>query len=310
MTLASSSSNGRTDAIGDRCRLSMTADSEASTGGTALLLLLMLYAALLTRGITQPWIGLHDWNGAFFSQLARNLLRYPFALHHGMPMSRSATRFRRRRAIHLRHPSARAGLARRRRSARPGRSRMGRPACIHRGIAGDAGPVFPLHLSHQRPRGRDRRRRRICTPAHVRLFRANGRPRTDLSPVHPGRIDRRGGSLRTPTADVRRRHTWLVWCASIAAAIWIDWPGMLAAGLLSIYAIVAIFRGRAKSAFVVRLLLAPAAAAVLLLSISCMRVSTALERFAADLLVPREWPLSPQTKPKSAAGRWSIRSKT
>lgn len=44
------------------------------------------YAIGLCRDLTEPWIGLHDWNGAFFSQLARNLDRYPFEIHHGMPI--------------------------------------------------------------------------------------------------------------------------------------------------------------------------------------------------------------------------------
>ena len=52
----------------------------------AIAVVLILYAALLTRDIAQPWVGLHDWNGAFYSQLARNLLRYPFEVHHGMPV--------------------------------------------------------------------------------------------------------------------------------------------------------------------------------------------------------------------------------
>lgn len=49
-------------------------------------LLLAVYAAGLTHGLSHPWIGLHDWNGAFFSQLARNLLRYPLEIHGGMPL--------------------------------------------------------------------------------------------------------------------------------------------------------------------------------------------------------------------------------
>ncbi|MBI5762906.1 MAG: glycosyltransferase family 39 protein [Planctomycetes bacterium] len=49
-------------------------------------ILLVVYTAGLCRDLREPWVGLHDWNGAFFSQLARNLLRYPFSLHHGMPM--------------------------------------------------------------------------------------------------------------------------------------------------------------------------------------------------------------------------------
>lgn len=53
---------------------------------TATLLLTCVYAAGLTQRIDQPWTGMHDWNGAFFSQLARNCLRYPWELHHGIPV--------------------------------------------------------------------------------------------------------------------------------------------------------------------------------------------------------------------------------
>ncbi len=49
-------------------------------------IILTLFAAILLRDIREPWTGLHDWNGAFYSQLARNLLRYPFDMHHGMPI--------------------------------------------------------------------------------------------------------------------------------------------------------------------------------------------------------------------------------
>lgn len=44
------------------------------------------YGLGLTRDIAEPWYGVHDWNGAFFSQLARNFLRYPWSVHHGMPI--------------------------------------------------------------------------------------------------------------------------------------------------------------------------------------------------------------------------------
>jgi 4-amino-4-deoxy-L-arabinose transferase-like glycosyltransferase len=50
------------------------------------LLLIVFYAVGLCRELTSPWIGMHDWNGAFFSQLARNFLRYPFEVHHGLPI--------------------------------------------------------------------------------------------------------------------------------------------------------------------------------------------------------------------------------
>lgn len=49
-------------------------------------LLVVLYAAGLTQDLTRPWTGFHDWLGAFHSQFARNLLRYPLDVHHGMPV--------------------------------------------------------------------------------------------------------------------------------------------------------------------------------------------------------------------------------
>ena len=52
----------------------------------AIALLCGMYAYGLTRDINEPWVGWHDWNGAFFSQLARNFLRYPFDVHRGMPI--------------------------------------------------------------------------------------------------------------------------------------------------------------------------------------------------------------------------------
>ncbi len=52
----------------------------------AVVAILIGFGVGLTRDLGEPWIGLHDWNGAFFSQLARNQIRYPFALHNGMPI--------------------------------------------------------------------------------------------------------------------------------------------------------------------------------------------------------------------------------
>lgn len=53
---------------------------------TIVLLLVLLYGVGLAQGLHYPWVGLHDFNGAFYSQLARNILRYPFEIHHGMPI--------------------------------------------------------------------------------------------------------------------------------------------------------------------------------------------------------------------------------
>ena len=54
--------------------------------GVWLVLLLLVYSAGLSRDLSAPWAGMHDWNGAFFSQLARNFLRYPMSVHRGMPI--------------------------------------------------------------------------------------------------------------------------------------------------------------------------------------------------------------------------------
>lgn len=40
--------------------------------------LLCIAAAILSIGIKKPFIGLHDWNGAVYSQVARNFLRYGY----------------------------------------------------------------------------------------------------------------------------------------------------------------------------------------------------------------------------------------
>lgn len=50
-------------------------------------LLAVVYAAGLTHDLTRSWTGYHDFFlGAFHSQFARNTLRYPFEVHHGIPM--------------------------------------------------------------------------------------------------------------------------------------------------------------------------------------------------------------------------------
>lgn len=54
--------------------------------GLWIILLLAVYAAGLTCDLSEPWVGMHDWNGAFFSQLARNHLRHPASIHHGLPI--------------------------------------------------------------------------------------------------------------------------------------------------------------------------------------------------------------------------------
>ncbi len=51
------------------------------------IVLMLVFGWGLTSDLTEPWVGMHDWNGAFYSQLARNLLRYPFDVHLGMPIT-------------------------------------------------------------------------------------------------------------------------------------------------------------------------------------------------------------------------------
>lgn len=70
--------------------------------------ILVVYTTGLCRDLREPWVGLHDWNGAFFSQLARNLIRYPFSIHHGMPMVAVGEQLpsSEERSFYPRHPPA------------------------------------------------------------------------------------------------------------------------------------------------------------------------------------------------------------
>lgn len=72
------------------------------------LLLTAIYGYGLTRDVSEPWHGVHDWNGAFFSQLARNFLRYPWSVHHGMPIvaAGAATPGPEDSSIYATHPPA------------------------------------------------------------------------------------------------------------------------------------------------------------------------------------------------------------
>ncbi len=66
---------------------------------------IVFYTWGLTRDLHEPWIGMHDWNGAFFSQLARNLTRYPFEFHHGMSVVASGPHAPpEERSIYATHP--------------------------------------------------------------------------------------------------------------------------------------------------------------------------------------------------------------
>lgn len=85
-------------------------DAPVLPGRLLLLLYLVpcaLYARGLSRDLHEPWIGMHDWNGAFFSQLARNLLRYPFDAHGGMPLVAAGPNAPpEERSIYATHPPA------------------------------------------------------------------------------------------------------------------------------------------------------------------------------------------------------------
>lgn len=48
--------------------------------------IITLYAVGLLRDLNQPWVGMQDWNGAFYSYTTRNLMRYPLAVSGGLPV--------------------------------------------------------------------------------------------------------------------------------------------------------------------------------------------------------------------------------
>lgn len=210
-------------------------------------LLLLLYAAGLTRDLTRPWTGLHDWNGALFSQLARNFNRYPAAIHHGLPLVAAGATVPdpADRSLYVRHPPGIVWLV-------AGAFRLGGEAeWVARLV-----PILASLVSWGLLVRRMRRRRGGLAALLAGVLYA-------LIPmtVYFGRMVNHEpiclmfmllalegwGGMTGSGANQSRRGSVAIWLTALAAAIWIDWPGALFAGLFCLYALAQRARGRIGS---------------------------------------------------------------
>lgn len=207
-------------------------------------LLLLLYAAGLTRDLTRPWTGLHDWNGALFSQLARNFNRYPAEVHRGLPLVAAGATVPEPadRSLYVRHPPGIVWLV-------AGAFRLG-------GEAEWVARLVPILAS---------------LVSWVLLVRLMRRRRGDLAAllagvlyalmpmsVYFGRMVNHEpiclmfmllalegwGGMKEGGAGRSCRGAVAIWLTALTAAIWIDWPGALFAGLFCLYALAQRARGR------------------------------------------------------------------
>jgi 4-amino-4-deoxy-L-arabinose transferase-like glycosyltransferase len=191
---------------------------------------------------------MHDWNGAFFSQLARNLLRYPISVHHGMGVVAvgEAVPPAEERSLYAAHPPALIWLV-----ALAFRL-LGEAEWVARlvPILASLGSLALLIWLVKQSLGSE-------TAMLAGLVYA-------VSPmtVFFGRmVDHEAVCLflmlaalacwRVATADLVLTKPQAVaarigWVAAIAGGIWVDWCGVLFAGLFSIHALLQFKRGRVR----------------------------------------------------------------
>ncbi len=210
------------------------------------LLLLAVYAAGLTHGVAKPWTGMHDWNGAFFSQLARNSLRYPISVHHGLPLVAvgQAVPPAEERSIYATHPPGLVWL-------------VASAFWLSDGSAEWAARLVPILFSLGTlgvliwlVRRRLGDQVAVCSGLVYAVM---------PMPVYFGRMVNHEsvclflmlGALAawTVAADQdagcgRRRWARAWWVLAVVGGIWVDWSGLLFAGLLAVGALVEWRRGR------------------------------------------------------------------
>ncbi len=207
-------------------------------------LLVVAFGAGLARQITEPWTGMHDWNGALYSQFARNLLRYPSAIHHGMPLVAvgDSTPPPEERSIYANHP--------------PGLAWLVAAAFWALGESEWAARLIPILASlgtlwllvRWMERLADRETAMMAGAIYLIM------PMT----VYFGRmVDHEAvclffivlacamfGESSTLGAVARRPVVRVIaWATAVGCATWLDWPGLLAAGLFSLHAVIEWRRG-------------------------------------------------------------------
>ncbi|MFH1416820.1 MAG: glycosyltransferase family 39 protein [Planctomycetota bacterium] len=202
------------------------------------LVLLSVYAAGLTHGLSSPWTGMHDWNGAFFSQLGRNLLRYPLNVHHGMGVVAvgDAVPPPEERSIYAAHPPGLVWMVAGSFSVLGESERSARLVAIGSslgalillvwlvrvGWGGEAAVLAGLLYS--------------VLPMSVYFGRMVDHEAVCLLCML-GAIAAWQVVARTNCAPRRRTLAWGCWSVAIVAGIWLDWSAVLFSGLFCLHAI-------------------------------------------------------------------------
>lgn len=227
---------------------SVCSGGEGKTGrwGLCVALLLAVYAAGLTHDLSKPWTGMHDWNGAFFSQLARNLLRYPVSVHHGMGVIAVGEPVPppEERSIYASHPPALIWLV-----ALAFRL-LGESECVARlvPVLASLGSLALLIHLVRRAWGPETALLTGLLYAVMPMTVYFGRM-VDHEPVCLFCMLAALACWQIATAnlDVSRRQVLfarLGWVVAMFGAIWVDWPGVLFAGLFAIHVLLQFGRGR------------------------------------------------------------------
>lgn len=233
--------------------------------------ILLIYALGLFQDISKPWSGLHDWNGAFFSQLARNQARYPWEIHHGMPVVAVGADAppETERSIYATHPPALVWLVRtafRLLGESESAARLLPITCslmtlylllhlwkvahdeTHALIAGVFYSLMPMAVYFGRMVDHEAIGLFLMAAAGVAWVRLT----QDASNCRdPGR-----GRSPTPRFRTGLRSAALI--TALAAGIWVDWAGCLFAGLFGLYLLKVALSprdDRRRAAFIVGLLL-------------------------------------------------------
>ncbi|HKQ47341.1 MAG TPA: glycosyltransferase family 39 protein [Phycisphaerae bacterium] len=204
--------------------------------GIGVLVVAVIYAVGLTREIQRPWNGLHEWNGALYSLFARNFLRYPWEIHHGMPLIAvgEAVPAENERSIYPSHPAGLVWLV-----AASFRV-LGESEWAARlvPIIASLGSVTLLMLLVRRRWGDDLAL--VCGlvysifPMTVYFGRM-----VNHEPVCTFFMLAAAWSwdhwTNPPRENFGRRWAIVVWIIAIIGGIWIDWAGALYGGLFAVY---------------------------------------------------------------------------
>lgn len=198
--------------------------------------ILVVYAVGLSRELTEPWVGMHDWNGAFYSQLARNLLRHPWSEHYGMPIVAVGENLppADERSFYATHPPGLVWLL------AAAFAMGGEAEWIARlvPLLASLGTLWLLVTMVARGRGREAAVFAGLIYAIMPMSVYFGRM-VDQEAVCLFFMVAALASWRLAVQDRGSGRTWarVAWALAMLAAIWTDWSGVLFAFVFCLYAL-------------------------------------------------------------------------